>query len=70
MSGRIIPLQNVPETWFTPPCWNAVAVIEAEGLLCTVVGEAAGVGGVGSAETADGREQTANRVHVLRDNSA
>jgi hypothetical protein len=25
MSGRIIPLQNVPETWFTPPCWTSPA---------------------------------------------
>src|SRR5262249_59006435 len=22
---RIIPLQNVPETWFTPPCWTSPA---------------------------------------------
>jgi hypothetical protein len=25
VSGRITPLQNVPETWFTPPCWTSPA---------------------------------------------
>src|SRR6516225_5804619 len=25
MNVRIIPLQNVPETWFTPPCWTSPA---------------------------------------------